>query len=1156
MAPRCVQRPPTRLAAQPREMAVRSTPSLGSHRKLLPHSGRSCTRSCALPSEEGISRESFKKQGFIWREGRKGWQMRFLVVDQRTIAFYETAVPSSSPSSIAFLDELTLTNTATPKTGRYAFRILRMEHRHGLADPVVVEWVLAGQSESDSLEWISALIDLGVASTFVPKEAYRQMLWNSSCSSPLYHPMGAGNESRSISPAERRPNRSPPHSPSELHRAARLFEETESAQQSASLLSPQALRSDADAPAPKQSARAARCCDGRLCRGLKWCLLSAAALLLSVMLGFGVGYDYKARQDEGLFNQIELAEAFLFLPIQLQQSISHFSATVALGVNLTSMQQAYTSSALLRWASEEYSSGSCPNGLLVHGPEISRINALIYTALLLYMLLGVALASESLLAAIERITSQVHMRELRVNGGKRKFTVTIWNPTVANLTLMTLGSSAPVVLLSTIEICSSGFYAGTLGPATVVGSAAFNMLVILGVCIAAIPTGAGRMIQDRAVLATTTGFSLFAYIWLVVILEVSTPNVISVWEGTLTFAFFPLMVLVTHRLDVNNSSSSVMRSNKRQKEIVAIARDGTTITMDDVVRVAKEIKQKLGDKLGSNHSALIAEAVLQKSVHSRAYYRVTSGWLEESDTDPRSMALRTMLDAGVVGRTEKNGRARAIVQFEEASIVVRESDRWTEIALKRSGNMSASVSVGYFTRAGTTSNKRGFQVVRGVVRFGPWETARSVRVWLTNDDKPDLGETFSIQLCEPSPEVEIGTVNACTVTIKDDVSAGMLKFAQEAVSVSESVGEVTLTVCRTQGSKGEVSVSWRTSEVSISGYSSAVGGVDFEVCSGELIFGDGVTSKIISIPIIDCNRYEAEETFQVVLTDPKGCSFPPEAEEDMVCTITIVNDEDMADLASRLAVRLNFNRETTSLASSSWKTRFSNAVTFNGDTIYSKIIFFLMAPWKLVLAYLPPTSFLGGWLCFFVSLFLIGVVTALIADLANTVGCTIGFPATGIAISFVAMSTSLPDTFALKQAAEKEPYADSAIGSITASNAVNVFLGLGLPWGAAAVYWSFLGDAHEAEWRERYHNEEWYTDGMAVAFAVPAGDLGFSVLLFSVCAVICVAVLLLRRAFLGFELGGPFIPKLLSCLILVGLWGVYLACSILKINHMLPEAFA
>ena len=56
------------------------------------------------------------------------------------------------------------------------------------------------------------------------------------------------------------------------------------------------------------------------------------------------------------------------------------------------------------------------------------------------------------------------------------------------------------------------------------------------------------------------------------------------------------------------------------------------------------------------------------------------------------------------------------------------------------------------------------------------------------------------------------------------------------------------------------------------------------------------------------------------------------------------------------------------------------------------------------------------------------------------------------------MGTSLPDTFASKIAAENEKTADNAIGNVTGSNSVNVFLGLGLPWVLAAIYWQLKVD--------------------------------------------------------------------------------------------------
>ena len=52
---------------------------------------------------------------------------------------------------------------------------------------------------------------------------------------------------------------------------------------------------------------------------------------------------------------------------------------------------------------------------------------------------------------------------------------------------MALGSSAPEILLATIETISLNFKAGDLGPGTIVGSAAFNLLIISAICLVSVP---------------------------------------------------------------------------------------------------------------------------------------------------------------------------------------------------------------------------------------------------------------------------------------------------------------------------------------------------------------------------------------------------------------------------------------------------------------------------------------------------------------------------------------------------------------------------------------------------------------------------------------------------------------------------------------------
>lgn len=108
-------------------------------------------------------------------------------------------------------------------------------------------------------------------------------------------------------------------------------------------------------------------------------------------------------------------------------------------------------------------------------------------------------------------------------------------------------------------------------------------------------------------------------------------------------------------------------------------------------------------------------------------------------------------------------------------------------------------------------------------------------------------------------------------------------------------------------------------------------------------------------------------------------------------------------------------------------------------------------------------------------------------------------------------------------AAEHDKYADSSIGNVNGSNAVNVFLGIGLPWAMSA-------------WHHYFRDTK---------FVVREGSLTFSVTIFCSFASFAVVLLLIRRlqCFGGGELGGPFKYRLLSSSIFLSFWIAYLVLS-------------
>ena len=147
--------------------------------------------------------------------------------------------------------------------------------------------------------------------------------------------------------------------------------------------------------------------------------------------------------------------------------------------------------------------------------------SILYLLCLLYCFLGVSIIADRFMSAIEVITSQKRQVVTVIDGVEQRIEVLIWNETVANLTLMALGSSAPEILLSIIEIVGNNFEAGELGPATIVGSAAFNMFIIFAICVIVIPSSETRKIRELPVFCFTAATSIFAYVWLFIIVRVN-----------------------------------------------------------------------------------------------------------------------------------------------------------------------------------------------------------------------------------------------------------------------------------------------------------------------------------------------------------------------------------------------------------------------------------------------------------------------------------------------------------------------------------------------------------------------------------------------------------------------------------------------------------
>merc|ERR1719153_1468040 len=213
------------------------------------------------------------------------------------------------------------------------------------------------------------------------------------------------------------------------------------------------------------------------------------------------------------------------------------------------------------------------------------------------------------------------------------------------------------------------------------------------------------------------------------------------------------------------------------------------------------------------------------------------------------------------------------------------------------------------------------------------------------------------------------------------------------------------------------------------------------------------TEKIISIAITDEESYEKNLILYVSIGEPRHIADGKEGEGvdyselDAMSPEELTEEEKIALLGrpclganTRIQIRIKESKEFKNsvdkmmqkannsmvVGSSSWLDQFSEAFTVQADdddeegedgeegeekmpSCGDYIMHFLTLPWKLIFAFIP------------------------LKDCVN-------------AIAFVALGTSVPDTFASKTAAIEDETADASVGNVTGSNAVNVFLGIGIAW--------------------------------------------------------------------------------------------------------------
>lgn len=427
---------------------------------------------------------------------------------------------------------------------------------------------------------------------------------------------------------------------------------------------------------------------------------------------------------------------------------------------------------------------------------------------------------------------------------------------------MALGSSAPEILLSVLETVGGlGQCPGELGASTIVGSAAFNLLVISAVSIYAVneandtdperdssvPVGV-KKIYDMGVFSITAVSSIFAYLWLWYCL---LDQQVSMAEAWWTLGFFFILVLMSFGAD-RYKASQVKEEVEDDKPVIEFSAMDIyrTLINEKNGQVNPEDKQKsekmkkfLKDTLKTDQIEQIQLEELKKVVEgdkmlSRIQYRRQVGNM--------MAGKRPVVGKGEVMKLE-HAHAEHIDEklknaeygFKCLHYSVSEASGSIKIAVVKKKPGPGRVRVA--TIDAEAKAGEDFKAVDEVLNFKS-DGTQFISVEIFDDENWEPDEDFFVQMFDPESNAElVGQDCKTRVTIIDDDKPGQICFEQSGTIKAVASDEFAeIVIIRKNGSDGVVTVDYETQELGKTDHT-ATPGKDYHSEKGTLRFEQGET---------------------------------------------------------------------------------------------------------------------------------------------------------------------------------------------------------------------------------------------------------------------------------------------------------------------------
>jgi len=336
-------------------------------------------------------------------------------------------------------------------------------------------------------------------------------------------------------------------------------------------------------------------------------------------------------------------------------------------------------------------------------------------------------------------------------------------------------------------------------------------------------------------------------------------------------------------------SSAVIRVERSNGESGAVTvhyatSDGTATAGQDYTAASGTLSWASGDESDRTFTIPLAADGVSEGVETVHLTLSAPTGGATIDSERGTSDLRILASGGTGGGGGggggNNGGDAGELKFDQSYFQVLENGRQAVITVERSHGERGAVTVQYATSDGTATAGQDYTATSGTLSWADGDESRKVILVPVRDDAVAEGtETVQLALSNPTGGAALDDERPTAVLAileggrsgdddengDDGSRPGTIKFDERTFQAIEGAGLARITVERSGGERGVVSVRYQTAD------GSARAGEDYSATSGILTWanGDGA-NKVVTVPISDDSASEGNESVLLSLSDPTG----------------------------------------------------------------------------------------------------------------------------------------------------------------------------------------------------------------------------------------------------------------------------------------------